>query len=689
MSLLVPKELVQARELMDQAKFDEALEIIEQFENSESLQAEDRLSASFLKQKIYNYNQQYGKSLEISDYAYQISQNLELEPESIRALIGKASIVFLGDFDKADAHIREAERRMKNISEDPSINILRRDLLLIKSWNLFLKLNLKGAAELAKECLNSTKEIGNNLDLANIYFLLGYINSFQEKSIALKYAMMSLELNQEFEHLVALAGNYSLIGFIYYREGKYDLALENCNKSLSIKEGDKSAKISALQTLSAIYYMKGKLNRTLKYLKQASELAEELKNPFQLIRILIELAYYNNILGNTDLAIELSERSINLSEKWGLIFFMAESLTQLIGIYLFKNSLDKANRYFSRLSELYNQTLDQGVVDISFYYFTSKAFLLSQSTRMRDRVEAQTSIKKVMNSPLIDEGGLIIGLGLLSYLLLEEFSVYNDPDILDELNPYISEMLNRAERVHNYNWLAQTKLLQGKLALIRMNIKEARKLMLEAQRVAELHGLKHLASRISVEHDKILEQEDLWDILEEKKASMAERIKLASIDNLLEHLQGRRAIEPPKLTHEIPVMILIIAEGGIPAFSYLFSQELSFEDDMISNFLSAFNSFSQELFSEGLDRARFGKFTLIMASVGPFSACYLFRGQSYLAREKLIQFVNNIQNTASIWRIFEDFYKHHQAIVLNENPPLKSLLTQIFIKEIDEISTKS
>jgi len=35
MTLLLPKELVQARELIDQAKFKEALEIIEKFENDE------------------------------------------------------------------------------------------------------------------------------------------------------------------------------------------------------------------------------------------------------------------------------------------------------------------------------------------------------------------------------------------------------------------------------------------------------------------------------------------------------------------------------------------------------------------------------------------------------------------------------------------------------------------------------
>ena len=44
-----PKELDQARELMNQAKFNEALEIIEKFEKIESITQEDQLSMILIK----------------------------------------------------------------------------------------------------------------------------------------------------------------------------------------------------------------------------------------------------------------------------------------------------------------------------------------------------------------------------------------------------------------------------------------------------------------------------------------------------------------------------------------------------------------------------------------------------------------------------------------------------------------
>ena len=52
MTKLLPKELAQAKELMDQAKFGEALEIVETFEKGESLAPEDKLSALLFNESM-------------------------------------------------------------------------------------------------------------------------------------------------------------------------------------------------------------------------------------------------------------------------------------------------------------------------------------------------------------------------------------------------------------------------------------------------------------------------------------------------------------------------------------------------------------------------------------------------------------------------------------------------------------
>jgi hypothetical protein len=82
---------------------------------------------------------------------------------------------------------------------------------------------------------------------------------------------------------------------------------------------------------------------------------------------------------------------------------------------------------------------------------------------------------------------------------------------------------------------------------------------------------------------------------------------------------------------------------------------------------------------EGLDRAKFGEYTLIMKSVAPFLVFYLFKGQSYLAQNKMQNFVDKIKDNEEIWLTFQNFYKRNQEVQIHDIPPLDKLLTQTFL----------
>ncbi len=81
-------------------------------------------------------------------------------------------------------------------------------------------------------------------------------------------------------------------------------------------------------------------------------------------------------------------------------------------------------------------------------------------------------------------------------------------------------------------------------------------------------------------------------------------------------MQEKRAIDPPELVDEQSTLLLIIAEGGVLIFSYPFTDEWKQDDSLFSSFLSAFTSFSDEFFSEGLDWGKFNQNTVLMESAG-------------------------------------------------------------------------
>ena len=684
MSLQIPEKLSHVRKLIDQAKFNEALEIIENFENSESLSPEDQLSALLIKARIYTYTREYEKNVEVSSRAYEISQELGRASESVEALIGKAYIIFIDDLDKASTYVTEAERLLKSLPDNFSTEVLRRRLLSIKSWILLFKGNINGATESAQQCLKLIKEdkLSNKLELTATFLVLGWINAYQGNRVkALDYAMKSLKHNKELNHDVAIAADYTLIARIYLGKGDYDQALQYCKQSLAIKGITSRTKLTALQNLAIIYYFKSKLNRALKYQLQVISLGEELNLTDPLVDSLMWVGYIYNILGKSNLALEYFERSLTLSEKWGFTMTIAQSLTNLIWIYIDLNSREKANRYFSRLSELYDRTMDKVDVDISYFYLGTKAYMMKSSPRMRDRVKAQELFREVIDRTPPGSENLMLFMGNLCDLLFEELSLYNNPEILDEIIPLVTRSLGMAETSRNYKWLAESKLLQAKLALIQMNLEEAKKLMVLAQRIADLHGLNLLAYRISGEHDNLLEQIDAWDAVKKEEAPMAERIKLASTNGVLERIQGKSAVESIESVDEQSTVLLILTEGGVLIFSYPFTDEWRIDVDLFSGFLSAFTSFSTEFFSKGLDRVKFGDEMMLMESIGSFSFCYLFKGQTYIAKQKLSKFTEEVQKNTSLWQSLEDHYEASQILELRESPQLELLITEIFMSK--------
>ncbi|MFW9818771.1 MAG: hypothetical protein ACFFE5_04110 [Candidatus Thorarchaeota archaeon] len=154
--------------------------------------------------------------------------------------------------------------------------------------------------------------------------------------------------------------------------------------------------------------------------------------------------------------------------------------------------------------------------------------------------------------------------------------------------------------------------------------------------------------------------------------------KQAKIEDSLFFFTEKPKLDTKELVDEEPVVLLIIKVGGVLTFSYSFVDEWERNNDMLGSFLSAFSSFSDVFFSEEFDRAKFGKYTVLMEAIPNFSVCYLFKGQTYLASRKLSKFTEQIQKSSLIWQTLEKYYKTNQVLELKDCPSLKPLIIEIF-----------
>ncbi len=161
--------------------------------------------------------------------------------------------------------------------------------------------------------------------------------------------------------------------------------------------------------------------------------------------------------------------------------------------------------------------------------------------------------------------------------------------------------------------------------------------------------------------------------------------KQAKVEDSLFFFTEKPSSTTEELVDEEPVVLLIITAGGVLLFSYPFVDEWKRDDVLFGSFLSAFNSFSDEFFSEEFDRAKFGQYTVLMESVANFSICYLFKGRTSLAAKKLAKFAQEIQNKSSISQTLEKFYKTSRVVELKDIPSLESLITEIFTQRKEPI----
>ncbi|MHA1931347.1 MAG: tetratricopeptide repeat protein [Promethearchaeota archaeon] len=675
----IPEDLTKARQLMYQAKFLDALEILDSHEKRMKESSKNHLLGLILRGKIYFYREQYKKATEVGDRAYQLSQKLGCIFESVDALLIRALVLYFGKFEVAVNNVLKAEQIFQSLTSYPNADFTRQqaDIFLLKSIVSHRKGDLNEAMELAKHCMSLSEKLGEKLDIARIYYHLGELHLYKNESdTGLEYAKKALVLQEELSNKIGIAKCRYLVGESYYTKGDIDQALKLIRKNLTIKEISSSTKLNSLDLLGGIYISKGELDRALRYRTRVVKLAKKEDFNELVIMSIYGIGVIYRIKGESDLATNHFKRSLELSEKFRSPYGIQASLFYLILTALDTNSLEQAKRYLNQLEYFAKRNESQVFNNV---YIVSKALVFKKSGRIRNRTEAEILLKQIIESEYSTPPLYLLSLVNLCELFLEELFMTNNPEVLNDLDPLIVKMVKFTEKQQAYLWLAETRLLQAKLALIQMKIEEAKQILTQAQRIAELHGLNLLAIKISAEHDNLLEGIKVWDNLKKSNAPMSDRIKLVSFNGPIERLQGKRAIEFPEPKPEVPVLLLIIGEAGFPLFSNQFKEKLIIEEDLISAFLSAFNSFSSEIFSKGLDRAKFGEYMILMQTINSFSICYLFKGQTYTARQKLSKFTDLIRSTTSIWQTLNNFYRTSRIVELKDLPPLDSLITEIFI----------
>ncbi|MFX0074571.1 MAG: hypothetical protein ACFE96_03970 [Candidatus Hermodarchaeota archaeon] len=641
-----PNKLIEVEKLIVEGNHQSALKILRDFQGREGHNNQKNLMCELLKCEILFQQGLYEKLLKLAEETYNESLELGISFLSLDFLLWKVrALMALFKVDDIPNMITRGEELLGKLKQDSQTEYKQRE--------------------------------------AMIAFIKGLYNFWEKRdaNLALEHFHHSLALREKFGDKPDTILNYLQIAkVLIYGKGEFSEGSKYLEQGMKLAKEIKSKYHIAwgLLIMAVKLGFSGEIDQCIQTNKQSLQFFKELKNSFMVANALNNLGDTYKIKGDLDLALKYAEERLTLRSESGSIREKVVSHDALIQIYIQKGDIEQAQKYLDDMGHL---VMELNEKHMNRWYLLDKALVLKESQGAHKKVKAEEILRQLIEEEKSNYELLVYALLNLSELHITELEITNEVEILEKVRPLITQLLDIAEKSRSYWIWGEIFLLQAKLALLSLNLKEARRFLTQGQKIAEKYRLESLAVKISTEHDELLSKLARLENLKKSETSLSERMNLARLDEQIENMVRRRAFNVPELLDEEPLLFLIVSEGGVPFFSYSFIEDQAFKEHLFGGFFTAINTFINEMFSEGLDRASFGKHTLLMKSVSPFLMCYIYKGQSYTAQKRLKAFVNELKGNTTMWNTFAKFYQANRKLHLSDIRSLEPLIREIFIEK--------
>jgi len=342
--------------------------------------------------------------------------------------------------DPKPKEIIQAEKLISTGNIEEALEIVRK--FQQSAWPYFFKRESNKALEIAVQSKELIEKIGEKIDLANNFFLMGYIY-LQKGNLneSLKYGMESVKIHEKINNRDGLESSLSLVGNIHWYIGNFIEALEYCERSLTYSKNDIRIKASNLRVLGNIHLIRGELTQALKYSEEGMKLANEGKYQDLITSFRCYLGNAYKFMGEYIRAIEYLNPNL-IETKISFPFqdvYKGIALFTLITIY-HEMGDDKMSHYY--LDQFEEFAKEKENKDITNFYFVAKGILLlNESSRTRDRAEAEKLFKRVVEDPISALPLYLYALWGLICTYIEELGISNDLEILNDINPLIDRYL--------------------------------------------------------------------------------------------------------------------------------------------------------------------------------------------------------------------------------------------------------
>ncbi len=715
------QELKRVERLIQEGNLDDALKEVEIINGKDNLTEEFRLKGQILKCDILIQKQDYETGLNLAEQTLKRSKEINIPLITLDAIICQINALLgVGKFDDCLEIIAEGEKQLKTMERVNKKETIEKQaaFLEVKGKVQSRKGDKKLALELLQKSLSIRDELKNLYEKAGLLNTIGILHASKgEFDLALEHLQQSLMIYEDLGINQPTIKLFNNIGLIYSYKGELDKSVEYYQKSLDLSEKFGNKQISATLSLNIgqTYLYKGELDFALDYTQRSLEMYEELDSKNEIAICLNNIGNIFESKGELSQALEVYTRSLKVFEEIGNKQDTVISFNNMGNVYRARGDADRATTYYKQslnlLEEIGNnletsaalfnlilltvhwgdmkdsqpylqklQEIDEKEKNKAIHqiYRLARAITLRTSARVVKQAEAQQIFQTIAEEDIIQYEYTVEAMMNLCEILLQELRASGNEEVLTEIKDILQKLQTIAENQNSFSLLVDTYLLKSKMALLELDLDSARQLLGDAQQIAQDKGLQKLAMMISGEYDTLMDQLGKWTDLIDQNVPMIEKLELTELESMVTRIIRKKA-ETPEFAEEEPALLLLLSESGTVKFSHQFVSEEILNDRVIGDLLTAINSFIQETFSAtgSIERIKHKEHTLLMKPLDPLLCCYVFKGQSYSALQKLDNFLGQIKDSRALWNLITSTSTSDKP--LPERKKMKDIVSDVFL----------
>jgi hypothetical protein len=157
-------------------------------------------------------------------------------------------------------------------------------------------------------------------------------------------------------------------------------------------------------------------------------------------------------------------------------------------------------------------------------------------------MKAMELLNSIIQDDLVNSELTTTAMLHIADLLLYELKLYGEEGILSELKEITQQLLQIAETQKLHSLLAETYLLQSRLSVIGLDLRNARNILYQAKNIADERDLFKLSDLITYE----LELLPSWESIKAKPPNIKEITNILDMEDLINRMIRRKVFRNKK-----------------------------------------------------------------------------------------------------------------------------------------------